>query len=50
MHCLAGLDAATSGAVFVGDTDLTGLDDKQLTRLRRDRSASSSRPSTCCRR
>src|SRR4051812_49129152 len=36
MHCLAGLDEATSGAVFVGDTDITKLDDKRLTRLRRD--------------
>jgi putative ABC transport system ATP-binding protein len=37
MHCMAGLDAATSGASFVGDTDLVGLDDEGLTRLRRER-------------
>jgi putative ABC transport system ATP-binding protein len=37
MHCLAGLDSATSGKVFVGDTDLTTLGDRDLTRLRRDR-------------
>jgi putative ABC transport system ATP-binding protein len=37
MHCLAGLDSATSGQVFIGDTDLTTLKDKELTRLRRDR-------------
>jgi putative ABC transport system ATP-binding protein len=37
LHCLAGLDALTSGRPFVGDTDLTGLDDKHLTLLRRDR-------------
>ncbi len=37
MHCLAGLDTATSGAVHIGDTALTGLSDKQMTRLRRDR-------------
>ncbi len=37
MHCLAGLDAATSGAVYIGDTDLTRLSDKQMTQLRRDR-------------
>jgi putative ABC transport system ATP-binding protein len=37
LHCLAGLDTLTSGAVFVGDTDLTTLDDRQLTVLRRDR-------------
>jgi putative ABC transport system ATP-binding protein len=36
MHCLAGLDAATSGEVFIGDTSLTGLSDRNLTRLRRD--------------
>ena len=37
MHCLAGLDNATSGSVLIGDTDLTGLSDKQMTALRRDR-------------
>ncbi|MFF0815496.1 ABC transporter ATP-binding protein [Rhodococcus sp. NPDC003318] len=37
MHCLAGLDSATSGSVLIGDTDLTGLSDKQMTALRRDR-------------
>jgi putative ABC transport system ATP-binding protein len=36
MHCLAGLDAVTSGNVFVGQTDLSALDDKALTQLRRD--------------
>jgi putative ABC transport system ATP-binding protein len=36
MHCCAALDAATSGSVFVGDTELSGLGDKELTRLRRD--------------
>ena len=36
MHCCAALDSATSGAVFVGDTDLSRLKDKELTRLRRD--------------
>jgi putative ABC transport system ATP-binding protein len=36
MHCLAGLDSLTSGKVFIGDTDLTTLSDKDLTRLRRD--------------
>ena len=35
MHLLAGLDAATSGRVFLGDTELTGLSDKALTLLRR---------------
>src|SRR6266568_981047 len=37
MHCLAGLDSATSGHVFIGGTDLTTLGDRDLTRLRRDR-------------
>ena len=37
MHLLAGLDAATSGEVRLGDTVLTGLDDDDLTRLRRTR-------------
>jgi putative ABC transport system ATP-binding protein len=36
MHCCAALDSATSGSVFVGDTELSGLKDKELTRLRRD--------------
>nr|SBO92957.1 Methionine ABC transporter ATP-binding protein [Nonomuraea gerenzanensis] len=37
MHCLAGLDAATSGTVHIGDVELTGLSDKRLTLLRRER-------------
>jgi putative ABC transport system ATP-binding protein len=37
MHALAGLDPLTSGSVFVGDTDLSTLNDKKLTKLRRDR-------------
>ena len=37
MHCMAGLDTLTSGDVFIGDNDLTSLNDKQLTRLRRDK-------------
>lgn len=37
MHCLAGLDTATSGQVWLGDTELGGLGDRALTRLRRDR-------------
>ncbi len=36
MHLLAGLDSATSGQVWIGDTDLTTLKDDQLTTLRRD--------------
>jgi putative ABC transport system ATP-binding protein len=37
MHCLAGLDTLTSGRVWIGDTDLTRLHERQLTRLRRDK-------------
>jgi putative ABC transport system ATP-binding protein len=37
MHCAAGLDAATAGEVYVGDTDLTRLREKDLTVLRRDK-------------
>ena len=36
MHCCAALDTATSGSVFVGETELSTLKDKELTRLRRD--------------
>ena len=36
MHCCAALDNATSGEVWVGDRELSGLKDKELTRLRRD--------------
>jgi putative ABC transport system ATP-binding protein len=36
MHCLAGLDSVTSGEVWVGGVELTALNDKALTRLRRD--------------
>ena len=37
MHCLAGLDSLSSGRVFIGDTDLSTLSDKELTLLRRTR-------------
>ena len=36
LHCIAGLDTLTSGAAYIGDTDLGTLDDNHLTRLRRD--------------
>ncbi len=35
MHCMAGLDNLSSGKVFIGDTDLTVLSEKELTLLRR---------------
>ncbi len=37
MHALAGLDDLTEGQVLIGDVDLTTLNDKKLTKLRRDR-------------
>jgi putative ABC transport system ATP-binding protein len=37
MHCVAGLDTLTSGEVYIGDTELGTLTDKQLTILRRER-------------
>ena len=37
MHCLAGLDQITGGQVFIGDTDISKLHEKQLTLLRRDK-------------
>lgn len=37
MHCAAGLDTLTSGSALIGDTDLSTLDDRGLTLLRRER-------------
>jgi putative ABC transport system ATP-binding protein len=37
LHCVAGLDDLTSGRAFIGDVDLSTLDDQRLTILRRDR-------------
>lgn len=37
LHCLAGLDRPTAGRIFIGGTELSGLDDKKLTVLRRDK-------------
>jgi putative ABC transport system ATP-binding protein len=37
MHLLAGLDRPTAGSVLVDGSELANLDDKGLTRLRRDR-------------
>jgi len=36
MHCMAGLDRLTSGEVYIGDTELSSLSDRELTHLRRD--------------
>ena len=37
LHCMAGLDAPTSGQVLIGDVDITRLSERELTKLRRDR-------------
>jgi putative ABC transport system ATP-binding protein len=37
LHCMAGLDTPTEGHVFIGETDITLLSEKQLTQLRRDK-------------
>ncbi|HLW16082.1 MAG TPA: ABC transporter ATP-binding protein [Actinomycetota bacterium] len=37
LHCMAGLDSLTSGKVFIGDVDLTSLNEKKLTLLRREK-------------
>ncbi|MFB7516400.1 ABC transporter ATP-binding protein [Streptomyces sp. NPDC056144] len=37
MHCLAGLDSVSSGQIYLGEAEITGLKDKKLTQLRRDR-------------
>src|ERR1700756_3576191 len=37
LHCVAGLDTLTSGQAFIGDADLSTLNDHQVTILRRDR-------------
>ncbi len=37
LHCLAGLDTVDGGTVRIGEVDLTTLDERRLTRLRRER-------------
>jgi putative ABC transport system ATP-binding protein len=37
MHCMAGLDTVSAGSTTIGETELVGLKDKQLTQLRRDK-------------
>tara|TARA_B110000014_G_scaffold207910_1_gene158977 strand:- start:9201 stop:9929 length:729 start_codon:yes stop_codon:yes gene_type:complete len=36
LHCLAGLDRPSSGQIFLKDSDISTLNDKQLTKIRRD--------------
>ncbi|MFI2257918.1 ABC transporter ATP-binding protein [Streptomyces tubercidicus] len=37
MHCMAGLDPVTSGSVRIGDVELSSLNDRKLTQLRREK-------------
>ena len=36
LHCLAGLDKVTSGSILINGVDLASLNDKELTKMRRD--------------
>ncbi len=37
LHCIAGLDALDGGTVHIGEVELGSLNDRELTRLRRER-------------
>ncbi|MFI0903545.1 ABC transporter ATP-binding protein [Streptomyces sioyaensis] len=37
MHCMAGLDRISAGSARIGEVELGSLNDRQLTRLRRDK-------------
>ncbi|MGA5129464.1 ABC transporter ATP-binding protein [Streptomyces olivoreticuli] len=37
LHCAAGLDTPTSGSAWIGDTELSGMNETELTHLRRQR-------------
>ncbi|MFJ7156751.1 ABC transporter ATP-binding protein [Streptomyces sp. NPDC101118] len=37
LHCAAGLDMPTTGSAYIGGTELNGLNETQLTKLRRKR-------------
>ena len=37
MHCMAGLDSVTSGQAWIGEQEISGMPERRLTRLRRDR-------------
>ena len=50
MHLLAGLDRPTAGTVEIGGEDITAMNDKQLTKLRRKHIGFVFQRSTCCRR
>ena len=49
MHILAGLDKPTSGSVTIAGTEISNLDDAQLTRFAESTSGSCSSSSTFCR-
>jgi putative ABC transport system ATP-binding protein len=36
LHCLAGLDRLTAGRIFLGDTEISSLHEKELTKVRRN--------------
>ena len=36
LHCLAGLDKVTGGSILINGVDLASLNDKELTKIRRD--------------
>ena len=36
MHCLAGFESATSGSIKIDGTEIVGMNQRRLTRLRRD--------------
>ncbi len=37
LHCLAGLDRVSSGQVFLGDDEISAMNEKELTLVRRDK-------------
>lgn len=37
MHCMAGLDTVDSGQIYLGETEVTGLNEKERTILRREK-------------
>jgi putative ABC transport system ATP-binding protein len=37
LHCMAGLDSVTSGQAWIGAEEISGMAERRLTRLRRDR-------------
>ena len=47
LNCISTIDSATAGHIFIRGQDVTQLKAKELSRFRRERSASSSRNSIC---